>query len=426
MGQLEKFEQAVRDGDLEDLRLQIEQLISKFQKGTEEPENLYDLAGLMVDYGYMELADSLYGELLQIMPDEGQLKIDRAGTLLELGEEDEALLLLTSILPEEEEYVQALLSLADFYQMSGMSETALIKIKEALSLMPDEPVLRFAYAELLLDAGRYVEAATLYSGLYDEGIGEIGGIPIVSRLAETYSAGAAYEEAIPFYELLLKESMTPDALFGAAFAYFQADQPNRSTQLVEQLLDLDPDYFSAYMLAGQSFARLGDDQQAYELFVRGIARDEYDKELRLAAGKSALKLGLTSEAEVHLSEALALDPEYIDALIALASLYNEQENNEELLSLLAGADEVQMDLPILSAFKAYALEREEQFADAYVSYSEAYAGMKEDPIFLDRYAHFLLEEGNRSKAIEIVKQLVAIEQHDEWAAFLELSNDEEV
>ncbi|MCG3089938.1 tetratricopeptide repeat protein [Sporosarcina cyprini] len=426
MGQLENLMQAAREGNLEDLRLQVEQIISMFQQGTEEPENLYDLAGMMMDYGYVQLADTLYEELLQLMPEEGQLKIDRAETLLEMGEEDEALLLLTSITPDEDEYVQALLSLADYYQMSGMSEAAVMKVKEALALMPEEPVLRFAYAELLLDGGKYVEAASLYSELNDEGVNDIGGIRIVSRLAETYSAGAAYEEAIPYYEQLLKDLSAPDDLFGAAFAYFQADQPKRSTQLMEQLLELDPDYFSAYMLAGQSFARLGDDEKAYELFVRGITRDEYDKELRLAAGKSALKLGKTDEAEEHLSEALALDPEYIDALIALASLYNEQEKDEELLSLLAETDEAQMDLPMLTAFKAYALERVEQFDDAYVSYSEAYVGMKDDPIFLDRYAHFLLEEGKRSEAIEIVKQLVAIEHHDEWDAFLELSNDEEV
>ena len=47
------------------------------------------------------------------------------------------------------------------------------------------------------------------------------------------------------------------------------------------------------------------------------------RNFRLAAGKSALKIGLPEEAEKHLKEALALDPEYVDALITLSSLYNE-------------------------------------------------------------------------------------------------------
>ena len=53
------------------------------------------------------------------------------------------------------------------------------------------------------------------------------------------------------------------------------------------------------------------------MFQKGIRRDEFDKELQLSAGKCALKLGLLDDAEDHLKEALALDPEYIDALITL-------------------------------------------------------------------------------------------------------------
>ena len=39
--------------------------------------------------------------------------------------------------------------------------------------------------------------------------------------------------------------------------------------------------------------------------------------------ENGLKIGIPKDAEKHLKEALALDPEYVDALITLASLYNE-------------------------------------------------------------------------------------------------------
>ena len=63
------------------------------------------------------------------------------------------------------------------------------------------------------------------------------------------------------------------------------------------------------------------------------------KNFNLSAGKSALKLGLPEEAEEHLQEALALDPEYIEALITLASLYNERERMRKLLDLLSYSKE---------------------------------------------------------------------------------------
>lgn len=421
MKQLHDFEKAVHDGDIG----QVNDLIDRVEKSGDF-DLLYEAAGLLVDYGYVGQADHIYETLISYMPDEPQLKIDRANTLMELGDEDEALLLLSEVTPDQEEYVQALLALADYYQMIGMAEAALGKVKEALSRSPHVPVIRFAYAELLLDSGRYLEAAKLYSELYDEGHNEIAGMSIPLRLAETYSAGAAYEEALPYYEKILADAQLPDTLFGAAYAYYQSSQPDRSINLLEDLIVMDPDYFSAYMLAGQAYSQLGDDEKAFELFKQGIKRDEFDKELRLSAGKSALKLGLPLEAEEHLQHAIALDPEYIDAIVTLASLYNEREEHGELLKLLTEMNEEQMDIPLLSAFKAYALEREEQYAHAYVSYSKAYAGMKDDPSFLDRYARFLLDEGKRDEAIEVVKTLASFTQHEEWTAFLETLNDEEV
>ncbi|MBD7986198.1 tetratricopeptide repeat protein [Sporosarcina sp. Sa2YVA2] len=415
MKQLLDFQQAIQDGDLE----LINELIDQVEKDTSY-DLLYEAAALLVDFGYIGQADHIYEMLMVLMPDEAQLKIDRANTLLELGDEDEALLLLSDISSDDDEYVQALLALADYYQMIGMAEAALGKVKEAYEIAPYEPIIRFAFAELLLDAGRYIEAAKLFHDLYSEGHSDIAGVNVRLRIAETYSAGAAYEDALPFYEDLLKDEVLPDTLFGAAYANFQSGQSEKCSELVEELIEIDPDYFSAYMLGGQSYANVGNDEKAYELFKRGISRDEFDKELRLSAGKSALKLGLPYEAETHLSESIALDPEYIDAIITLASLYNQREQNDELLQLLADASEEIMEIPLLTAFKAYALENEEQFKDAYVSYSKAYVGMKDDPAFLDKYARFLLDEGKRDEAIEVIKELVKLEPHEEWTAFLEM------
>ncbi len=420
MGQLEEIEQSILEGNVEVLSSTVDQL-----NGLTDFDLLYEAAGLFASYGFMGEADRLYETLRLHLPDEAQLKIDRASTLLELGEEDEALLLLTDVSADDEEYVQALLALADYYQMSGMAEAALSKIKEAHELDSHEPVIRFAYAELLLDAGKYGEAARLYLDLHDE-MDEIGGIRILSRLAEAYSAGAAYEEAIPYYEELLEENALPDTLFGAAFAYFQSGNPGRAVTLLDNLIEMDPDYFSAYMLAGQSLSLVGDDKRAYDMFKDGIRRDEFDKELQLTAGKSALKLGLPEEATQHLKEALALDPEYIEALVTLASLYHEREQNDELIDLLSYTKSDQLDIPLLDAFTAYAYEREEQFDDAYVAYSKAYIGLKDDPEFLGNYAKFLLEEGKREEALGIVNELVKIVPDDEnWRAFLEAQNDEE-
>ncbi|MHA6259647.1 tetratricopeptide repeat protein [Sporosarcina sp. CAU 1771] len=418
MDQLQDVERYIHDGDVDALAILIDRLVQ-----STDFDLLYESAALLTTYGFMAEADRLYETLILHLPDEAQLKIDRATTLMELGDEDAALLLLSDIGSEDDEYVQALLVLADYYHMTGLAETALDKIKEAYKLVPGEPVIRFAYAELLLDSGKYGEAARLYLDLKEEVV-EIGGVSIVSRLAETYSAGAAYEEALPYYEEMLKEKILPDTLFGAAFAYYQCRDTERALTHLDQLIEIDPDYFSAYMLAGQAWSLAGDDKKAYDMFKDGIRRDEYDKELQLSAGKMALKLGLPVEAEDHLKEALVLDPEYSEAIITLASLYNELENDQELNELLNYAKEELEDNSLIYAFKAYSNERMELFNEAYESYKKAYGGMKDDYEFLTRYANFLLEEGKHSEAIEIVKRVVTLFPDDQhWREFMEAQID---
>ncbi|MDS9470829.1 lipopolysaccharide assembly protein LapB [Sporosarcina pasteurii] len=418
MEQLQEIERIIQEGDMEALEAYLNQL-----KATTDLDLIYEVASILAAYGFMKEANDLYETLLVHLPDEAQLKIDRANTLIELGEEDEALLLLNDIKKDDDEYVQALLVLADYYQLIGLAETAIDKIKEAHELLPEEPIIKFAYAELLLESGRYAEAARYYLEIKEQ-VNEIGDVSITSRLAETYSAGGAYEEAIPYYEEMLQDTSPPDILFGAAFAYYQVGNPKRAIPLLDELIGQDPDYYSAYMLAGQAQILAGEDQKAYDLFKAGIVRDEFDKELQLSAGKCALKLGYTVEAESYLKEALVLDPEYIEALVTLASLYHTTERDEELIELLTDANEYIEDIPTLHAFLAYAYERTELYDNAYESFKKAYSGMKEEHEFLASYASFLVEEGRRSEAIKVADQLVKLFPDDpNWRAFLESQND---
>ncbi|MEK4024406.1 tetratricopeptide repeat protein [Sporosarcina sp. FSL W7-1283] len=421
MNTLQDMEQLLLDGDLNALNDGIEKL-----QATTEYDLLYDVANLLIEYGFIGQADGIFSHLLLVFPDEAQLKIDRAAALLELGEEDEALLLLTEIGPDEEEYVQALLAQADYYQMVGLAETALAKVREASELAPHEPVIQLAQAELLLDSGRYSEAVRLYKKLL-ETAEELAGVKLTSRLAEAYSAGAAYEEAIPYYEELLNQETNPEELFGLGLAYYQTERYADAISRLKRLIEMDPDYFSAYMLAGQSHAQLNEDDKALEFYKMGIERDTFDKELQLAAGKSALKLQLPEEAERYLKEALVLDPEYIDALVTLASLYNQREEDELLIELLTYSEADQLEIPLLHAFLAYAYERTEVYKEAYEMYRKAYDGMNEDAGFLDSYAKFLLEEGKHAEAQRVIRQLVKIAPDaEEWTAYLEAQSEEEV
>ncbi|WP_144786981.1 tetratricopeptide repeat protein [Lysinibacillus fusiformis] len=406
--------QALEQGDL----ALIDQLLETFLV-KELPEEIYALAEIFMQYGYMKEADRVLEHLQFLFPEEAQLKIDRANVLMELGDEDEALNLLLEIEEASPEYPQALLVLADYYQMQGLFEVAEIRINEALAILPDEPLLHFAKAELLFETGRFLEAARLYEEL-NEQQAEFAGIHLVERLAEVYRAGAAYETALDYYLKALDDEVKPDILFGAAYSAFQSQKYEMAIKQLEELKELDPDYFSAYLLLAESYAMTEDNQKAYAAIQEGLKRDEYDKTLYLFAGKMALENSLPVEAEQYLREAIALDPEYMEAVLALISVLGQHERNEDVIELFETLQQNDFEWSTLYPFAAEAYENLELYDRAYEFYRLAYNDFKEDATFLEKYVYFLLEEGKRSEAKVVLEQLMNIQPGEpEWQEKLE-------
>lgn len=409
-----KMIEVIEQGNLEGIQDLMEQL--KIQA---DPNVQYEIAELLVNYGFLAEADQLFEHLQFLFPEETQLKIDRAVLLMDIGNEDEALEMFMSVRPDEPEYPQVLLALADYYQMQGLYEVAEQRINEALELLPTEPLLRFAKAELLLELGRLAEAARLYGELYEEQE-EIAGIRLVERLAEVHRTGAAFEEALTYYLKALDYHVAPDLLFGAAYSAFQTQMYETAIKHLEELKEVDPDYFAAYLLLAESYAMQEENKKALEIIQEGIKRDEYDKELYLFAGKMALKNSLPKEAEQYLREAVALDGEYMEAILTLVSLLAQDERDEEVVELIEILRNDDFDWSTLSAFAAQSYDRLEDYNRAYEFYTLAYNDHKEDPAFLEKYAYFLIEDGKRGEAHEVVKRLVAL-QPDEptWLDLLQ-------
>lgn len=411
---LQEIIQAIEQGNLQ----RIGQLLEPFLMHA-MPEDQYELAEIFMQFGYLEEAKQVFEHLLFLFPEEAQLKIDCATVLMEMGNEDDALELLMAIETSSSEYPQALLVLADYYQMQGLFEVAEQRINEALAILPDEHLLQFAKAELLLETGRFTESARIYEDL-NTFQPTIAGVSLVERLAEVYRAGAAYETAVDYYLKALEDDMKPDLLFGAAYAAFQVEKYELAIQKLEDLKTLDPDYFSAYLLLAECYAMQEDNKKAYMTILEGLKRDEYDKSLYLFAGKMALKNSVPEEAEQHLREAIALDPEYMEAILTLMSLLSKQDRDDDVIELFEALQKNDFDWTTLYPFVAQSYANIEEFERAYEFYRLAYNDNKEDVEFLEKYVYFLLEEGKRQEAKEIVEQLLQLQPAEaHWIEMLD-------
>lgn len=406
--------QAIQEGNLQE----IDHLLESFLMNS-EPAEQYEIAEALVHFGFLNEANRVFEHLQFLFPEEAQIAIDQASVLIELDEEDEALNLLMGISDEAPEYPQALLVLADYYQMQGLFEVAEQRINEALQLLPAEPLLQFAKAELLFETGRFSEAARIYEELYaiDK---KFAGVILAQRLAEVYRAGAGYETALEYYMEALEEEVTPDLLFGSGYAAFQTQKYELAIKQLEDLKELDPDYFSAYLLLAESYAMQEDNVQALNVIKEGIKRDEYEKSFFLFAGKMALKNSQPDEAIGYLTEAIALDPEYMEAILILMSVYNTQERFEDVIDLFEQLQQNEFEWISLYPFVAVAYNKNEQFEKAYEIYKLAYIEFKDDVEFLEKYCLFLLEDGKQEEARLIAEQLVKLQPAEQqWIDLLE-------
>lgn len=398
---------AIQQGNVDQINILLDTFLLN-----ESPEMQYEIADLFMQYGYLNEAKRVYEHLQFLFPEEAQILIDRASLLIELGEEDEALEILMSVDSNVPEYPQSLLLLADYYQMQGLYEAAEQRINEALDLLPNESLLQFAKAELLFETGRFTEATRIYEELHSsEKI--VAGVLLSERLAEVYRSGGGYETALDYYMEALEEKITPDLLFGSAYAAFQSQKYELAIKQLEDLKELDPDYFSAYLLLAESYAMLEDNQKAYQIIKEGLTRDEYDKSFYLFAGKIALKNKLPHEAIEYLKQAVALDPEYMEAILVLMSIYSKEECFEDIIELYENLKRDDFDWTALYPLVAEAYAKDEQYVPAYEIYKAAYNDFKEDSAFLEKYCYFLIEDGKRDEAREIVNKLIALEPSEQ-------------
>lgn len=359
----------------------------------------------LFQYGFIEEAKKLLEILLDIYPEEGEILVTLAEILVEQGNEDEALETLGKIKEDDPSYPQSLLLQADIYLMEGLFEVSEQKLLEAKRTLPNEVIIDFALGELYLEQGRFMEAIRAYE-LVLSAQEVLGGVNIHQRLGDAFSAGGAFEKALPHYERALEESLEINTLFQYAFTAFQAGMNKTAIEKFTELKELDPEYHSLYLFLAKAYEREEELAKGYEAIQEGLHYDEYNKELFFYGGKLALKLGKEADAEQLLRQALVLDSEYIEAGLTINKLFLHQQRYEDVLEIieLFGANE--MEEPQVLWDEAVALQHLEKYSQALNKYQLAYNFLKHDIDFLSDYGYFLLEEGKREEAAEIFNKLL--------------------
>ncbi|MED3780934.1 tetratricopeptide repeat protein [Heyndrickxia sporothermodurans] len=407
--------QFLEKGELE----RAKESISKV-KSSGSHEYIFLLAEELLQLGFLNEAKDLYEYLLALYPNEGELKVTLAEILIEMDNEEEAISYLDSVNETDPDFPRSLLILADLYQMQGLTEVSEYKLLQAKEILPNEPIVDFALAELYASLGRNIEAIKFYEELIVSGNDTIVGVNVHSRIGEALSAAGKFEEALPYFEQGLEENNDINTLFGYAFTAYQAGFYKKGIELFNKLKAIDPEYHSLYLYLAKCYESEEELPNSLQAVKEGIAVDEYNKELFQFGGKLALKMGKEELAETYFRNALALDPGYIDAALTLNKLFLHQNRYEDVIDLTLQMDkEGDMD-PQLHWDVAISFQNLEKFHDALNHYQQAYNDLKNNPEFLADYGYFLIEDGKRVEAISIFRSLVHEDPlNEEWTSLLE-------
>lgn len=404
---MEEIQKAIRQMEAHKTEDAIKTLTQYLPEADEEER--FTIAELYIQWGMLEEAKLVLQELIQRYPKEQELKVMMAEIHIDLGEDDEAIELLDQFGPEDEDYLQALVQLADLYQAQGLFEVAEQKLLTAKNVEPNSAIIDFALGELAFSNGEYSKSIPYYeNSMHHQPV--IGDIEVATRLAEAYAANGEFEQALEFFQKV--EEDNPDVMFRYGFVAFQANRNDIAIHVWEELIEKDPYFQSVYPHLAQAYDSEGMPKEALEMAKKGLAKDEFNKELYHLAGTLSHRQGEKDKGYQYMREAVALDPGYKEAILFLIENYKADELYENIIDLINELISLGEEDPNYLWELAQAYEEEEKYNEAYEQYKQAYPSLKEDTDFLKSYGYFLVEEGKMSEARQVFEEYLAIDPTD--------------
>ena len=411
---IESILKKLMQGEFEEAKKHINQI-----KQSTNDDDVYTLAEEIASLGFMEEAKELFEELLKRYPDEGEILFSLAEVSTELGQEEDALLYLEKIDQEDPMYPGALLLLGDLYQAMGMEEVSVQKLKEANRLLPDEPIVKFALAELYYQQGHFRSAVELYTCILENET-VINGISLYKRLALSLVSLGEFEESLPYFEKAGKDDDDVNLLFEHGFAAYHAGEYTIAINKFTELKEIDPAYHSLYMYLAMAYEENHNIEKAFEIAEEGIKEDPFNKEIFLYGAELAGKLGNTETSIKLLSEAIAIDPGYLEATLTLGKTYLLEEMYDEVIDLISSVRGMGEDDPQFNWLLATAYSELEDYKKALSCYKDAYESFADNKDFLHEYGYFLLEDSKFEEARSIFKMLLKEDpSNDEYIDILE-------
>lgn len=401
----EQMLEALENEDLVSANLAFNQALAK-----DDDSQLHELAQYLLQIGFLEESEQTFLHLLEKYPNNEELYLGLAEVAIENDNSDQALNFIEKVPKNSDYYVQALLLAADLYQMIGIPEVSEAKLTEAAKILPDEPLIQFALAELFFTTERFGEAVTIYQILLNSNITEMADILLEERLGTALSMEGQFEEAVLHLRRALETQVTDDRLFQIAFVYRQLKENEQVIQYLEQLRSLNPQYQSLYLYLAEAMQDEEQLEEAQEVIEAGIKENPFNVDFYQFASENVYRLHDDKKAEEYLQKALETGDKLDQTLFMLSNLYLKQEEYEAVITTI---DQMENPDDAYAQWNlAQAYNQLEDFSQAAIHYEKANIELHHEPEFMKEYGIFLREEGQIQAAKELLEHYLAHEPGD--------------
>ncbi|MBM7642660.1 tetratricopeptide repeat protein [Streptococcus loxodontisalivarius] len=370
----------------------------------DDSEVLIELAEYLESIGFLPQAKRVYE---QVRYDYPEVNISLAQIAAEDGDIEGAFLYLDAINEDSQDYLSALLVMADLYQMEGLSDVARDKLLLARELS-DDPLIIFGLAEMEMEVENYQAAISQYANLDNREILEATGVSTYQRIGRAYASLGKFEAAIEFLEKSVEIEYEDEAVFELAGILYDQEEYQKANLYFKQLDTMNPDFAGYEYLYALSLHEEHKIEDALRLVQQGLAKNEFDVNLLLAASQYAYELHDSASAVSYLLDAAKVAEDDEEILLRLSTIYLEEERYEDVLAL--AHDDIETLVTKWNIAKAYReLEEEDEAFEAYQALEK---DLIDNPEFLQEYAYLLREFAYYDKAREIAEKYLILVPDD--------------
>ncbi|MDN6069976.1 MAG: tetratricopeptide repeat protein [Lactococcus plantarum] len=395
----------LHSGEFDQMAVELEKAIQ-----TEDTAILADLAEYLAMMGFSQESRQVYDKLTNEQLDQTDIILNLAEMKIDDGDLEGALALLYQVDAADENYVAALVMIADIYQLDGVWEAALEKLQEARSLT-DSPLVVFAIAELYYNQSNWQEAINYFAKLSQRDIFDLTKVSTYQRIGTAYASLGEFENAEKFLEKSLELAHDDTVLFELAQINAVLGENTRAISFFKQLDALAPDFEGYAYPYAQALIAENEFDQAFDVAKTGLSKNPTDVPLLHLTSRIAYALHDQDAAENYLIQALDIADLHDETVFLLSNLYLLEEDFDAVINLETLLDDYHA-LAKWNIAKAY--QAQEADEKALAIYDElAQSVLADNPEFLLEYAHLLIRNARNKDAKLSLKQYLAIVPDDE-------------